>query len=586
MHVKDGKGTFKDAGFRVRLFGAVFSFVIFVMVLRLAMLMIVQHGFYAALAAGTQEAYARLFPRRGDLFFQDSRTGEEFPLAINQDVFTVFADTREFEDDEARARVLQELTAFFSFDDEKKEEVRVQLAKRDDPYEPIAQNIDEEITEKIRALDLPGIGFARRSRRFYPEARLGAAVVGFVAPDQNGGDKGRYGVEGYWNTELAGQSGFLEGARGAKGSWIPLAGRSFQPAQDGADILLTLDRTIQYVACERLLKGMHEYGATSASLIVLEPHLGAVRAMCSFPDFDPNKYGEAQTIEAYNNTAIFTPYEPGSIFKPLIMAAALQEEAVEIGTVFHDTGLREGVCSKPIRNAAGKSYGDQTMTGVLENSINTGMIYVAERLGKAKVVEYINQFGMGLKADLGLDTEASGNIESLYENKGQGFDCYTATASFGQGITVTPLQMANAFAAIANGGELMQPYIVDEMRRADGRVDKTRPRIIRKVLDKRTASLVSGMLVRVVDYGHARRAGVKGYYVGGKTGTAQIPGPGGYTEDTNHTLVGFAPVDDPKFVMVVKYEKPQREFAESTAGVVFGDIAKFILEYYGVPPGR
>lgn len=553
---------------------------------RLFQLMVLENDFYAGLAAGAHEISAELIPRRGRILLQDSRTGEEFPAAMNRDVFVVYADTRDIVDDETAETVAEKLAEVFGYDDEKKFALFLQLNQRTDPYEPIEQRVEETLADSIRSLKLTGIGFVRRSDRFYPEGVLAAHAVGFVGKNEAGEPVGRYGIEGYWDAALRGSGGFLEGFRSATGGWIPLAGRTFEEAEDGADILLTLDRSLQHYACERLRAGMREYEAVSASLILLDPVTGAIRALCSLPDFDLNAYNIVKEPWIFNNSAIFTPYEPGSIFKPLVMAAALNENAVSPDTAFFDSGERDGICQKPIKNAGGKSYGQQTMIGVLENSINTGMVFVAEKLGKKTFREYAERFGFGVKEGIGLDTESAGTIESLSKNTDARLDCYTATAAFGQGIAATPLQMVTAFAALVNGGRLLKPYIVEEIRDSDGSVERTRPKEIRQVVGSRAATLVSSMLVQVVDHGYGGRAKVPGYYVGGKTGTAQIPGPGGYTEDTNHSFVGFAPLDNPKFVMIVKFENPKRTYAEVTAAPVFADIAAFALKYYEVPPTR
>ena len=199
--------------------------------------------------------------------------------------------------------------------------------------------------------------------------------------------------------------------------------------------------------------------------------------------------------------------------------------------------------------------------------------------------QYVEDFGFGIKEGIELDSEMTGNIDSFDKNEDKEFDCYTATASFGQGISATPLQLVSAFAVIANGGTLVKPYIVEELRYPNGKIEKTKVKEIREVLDKKTTSLVSGMLVNVVDNGQAKRAGVKGYYVAGKTGTAQISdNTGGYGTKTNQTFIGFAPADDPVFAMLVKYEEPERRFAEYTAVPVFGEIAKFLVNYLQISP--
>lgn len=558
-------------------------------VIRLFFLMVINGSFYQKLASGVQESYSELLPERGKVYLQDSRTGETFPLALNKDTYLMYADTRKIKTNEDTDSVVQALASLFAYDDARKQTVSSTLSKRTDPYEPIEKKLDQEKMEQIKALKLPGIAFVKTPSRFYPEGNLAASVIGFVSTNDEGREIGKYGVEGYWHKELAGKDGELTGTRSAGGGWIPFDTRLFRSSQakNGDDITLTIDRTVQYQACERLRQGMLEYGASSASLVILDPHTGAVRAMCSLPDFDPNTYGSVDSIEFYNNNTIFTPYEPGSIFKPITMAAALNEGLINPKSYFHDTGERSDLCKTPIRNAESKIYNDTDMTGILQNSINTGMIYISEKLGTNLFREYIEKFGFGIKQGIELDTESAGNIESLSLNKKSGkIDCYTATASFGQGLTVTPLQMVASYAAIANGGMLMSPYIIDSITSSDGKVTKVQPKEIHRVLSERSASLVSGMLVNVVEKGHAIQARSDEYYIAGKTGTAQIPGPGGYTDETIHSFVGFAPVENPKFVMIVKYEKPQRKYAESTAVPVFSDISKFLLQYYQVMPGR
>lgn len=553
---------------------------------RLFILMVLDHNFYKSMAADSQEVISNLVPRRGSVYMQDSRTGEEYPIAINRDFFTVFADTREIKDDKTAQEVADKLAQIFKFDDEKKLAVYLSLNKRDDPYEPIEQKVDEDVVDEIKKLNLTGISFVRKPERFYPEGSLAANVIGFLGKDEKGFNVGRYGIEGYWHDELAGSGGIFVGARSAAGSLISLAPTSFKPPEDGSDILLTIDRTLQFKACERLRQGVKDFQAESAALVIMDPFSGAILAMCSLPDYDPNIYNQVDSVKVYNNSAIFNAYEPGSIFKPVTMAAALNEGVVKTTTKFFDSGSSEAGCKKPIFNAGNKSYGEQTMIGVLENSINTGMVFVSEKLGKEKFRKYAENFGFGIKEGLELDSEGSGTLEILSKNKGSESDCYTATASFGQGITVTPLQMATAFSAIANGGTLLKPYIVKEIRHHDGRVETRKPKEVRRVIDSKIASLLSGMLVSVVDNGQARSARVPGYYVAGKTGTAQIAGPGGYTEDYNHSFAGFVPIEDPKFVVIVKFEKPKVEYSANTAAPVFADIAKFALQYYQIPPNR
>jgi len=572
--------------FRIKLV-VLFCFVSFLFILvRLFTLMIWQHSFYTALASGSQDMYESLFPKRGEIFLESENGEDLFPIAINRDFYTVYSDNRELKDEGMLQDTLDKLSQIFGYDEERKEKVLAQLRKVDDPYEPLEQKVEEEKVDEIKALNLASIGFSRFSQRYYPEGSLAAQVVGFLGKDADGNDVGQYGLEGYWQKELAGEGGFLEGAKTAQGSWIPLAGRSLKPSEDGVDLVLTLDRSLQFEACKILEEQRLLYQAETAALIIMDPFTGAIRTMCSSPMLDLNKYNQVENAEAYNNQTIYNAYEPGSVFKPLVMAAAINENVVSPDTYFFDSGSVEAGCIKPIRNANLKSYGDQTMTGILENSINVGMVFVAEKLGKENFKKYINFFGFGLKTGIELDTESSGTIESLYISKREEMDCYTATASFGQGLTATPLQLASAFSVIANGGKLMRPYIVEKIIYPNGKEEITKPREIMTVLDKRVADLVAGMMVRVIDNGQGKTAAVPGYYIGGKTGTAQIAEKGIYITETNHTFIGLGPVDNPKFVMLVKFSKPKASFADSTASPTFAKIAKFMMQYYHIPPSR
>ncbi len=552
---------------------------------RLFGLMIAQHGFFTALASDSHEIYAELTPERGSIYLENA-DGKLTPLALNRDKFVVFADTRGYEDPKQPLEVATALAEFFGYDDERKFQVLDQLQKENDGYEQIEKNVDEDTKKRLEELKLPGIYFSRFRERYYPEGTLAASVIGFVGKTESGSAVGRYGVEGYWNELIGGAGGVLEGIRSASGAWIPLAGRSFDAATDGANVVLTLDRTLEFEICERLKNAVSTYEAQSGSLVIMDPMTGAILVMCSVPDFDPNEYNKVKEISAFNNLSIFEPYEPGSVFKPITMAAALDTGVVKPDDYFYDSGSVEAGCKKPIQNADNRSYKDQDMSGILEHSINTGVVFVVNKLGKENFRSYVERFGFGTKTGIELDTETAGTIASLSQNKGDKVDCYTATASFGQGITVTPMQMVTAFSALANGGKLMKPYIVKRIEYANGKVETTRPMEIRQVVSKHTADTVAAMMVRVVDYSEGKRGQVPGYYIAGKTGTAQIAGPGGYTAETNHSFIGFGPVDNPKFVTLIRLEKPQRSYANITAAPLFADITSYLLSYYHVPPER
>ncbi|PIT87928.1 MAG: hypothetical protein COU31_00385 [Candidatus Magasanikbacteria bacterium CG10_big_fil_rev_8_21_14_0_10_40_10] len=551
----------------------------FIVVGRLLILQIFNFDYYTALAINTHEIYQQLFPKRGNIYIQDSRSGKDqlYPVSVERPFYLLYAVPRDIAPNSV-ATTTDFLAGLLKFDDEQKKILSAQLSKKNDPYEPIVDKLTQETAEIIKQAGLAGINLATKNYRYYSENKLVSNVVGFVGSDTDGNLSGRYGIEGGWDSELAGKSGFLAVNKGALGSIISLAGKTEQTSENGADLVLTIDRSLQDISCESLRQGVATYQAQSASLIMLDAQTGAILAMCSYPDFDPNNYAKVSSASAYNNTAIFTAYEPGSVFKPITMAMALDLNAVGPDTLFNDPGVRV-IDNYKVYNALKKQYGTITMTQVLENSVNTGMIWVEEKIGNNAFEDYVKKFGFGQKLGIKMDGEVDGNISSLEKKS----DIYFANASFGQGITATPLQLVASYTALANGGQMLKPYIIKEVRYANGKVEKTIPQTIGNVISQRAQKLITGMLISVVENG-AGYVSVKmpEYYVAGKTGTAQIAGPGGYTEETNHTFIGYFPATDPRFIMLVKYEKPQRAWAESTAAPTFKKVADFAVDYYNL----
>ncbi len=551
--------------------------IVLAIIAKLFILQVLENKYYSALAMDTQEIYKQIIPRRGNIYIQDSRDKKEYPAAINRPYYLVYAVPRDILPSQL-VSTTDFIVKLFNYDDQKKQELYKSFSKKDDPYEPIAKKVSEENVNKIKAAQLKGISYASQEFRYYPEANTIAHITGFVGMERDGQAIGRYGLEGAWEKELAGRSGFMLGKKSALGGLITLAGRTFKPSENGADLVLTIDRALQNKACVTLKNGYISYKAKSAALVMLDPNTGAILAMCSQPDFDPNEYSKVSDINVYNNTAIFTAYEPGSVFKPITMAIALDLNLVNPTTLFTDPGMRL-VSGYKVYNALKATYGTVSMTKVLEQSINTGMIWVEEKIGIKRFKEYLKNFGFGQKIGIKMDTEVAGDISPL----DQPAEIYGANASFGQGFSTTPLQLAMAYGALANEGKLLKPYIIKEVRYADGRIEKTESQTIGTIISSRAQKLITGMLVSVVENGGGMFAKLEDYYIAGKTGTAQIASPtGGYSEASNHTFTGFFPANSPKFVLVVKYEAPQRQWAESTAAITFKEIADFALKYYGV----
>ncbi|MFH1711780.1 MAG: penicillin-binding protein 2 [Patescibacteria group bacterium] len=622
-------------------------------VFRLFSLQVVNAAFYGTLASGQHSFYQELVADRGSLYVKDWKTDESFVAATNEPRAFIYADPRKIEDPLASAQALaivldykiveikteEETTAIIedaeavevveetevatmndavaealegqiggedvamvievvevveeteAVEDDGKDngenflQLVERLSKKDDPYEPVARNIDEDTLNEILALELSGIDYVLENTRSYPEQNLGGQLFGFVGMDSEGKKTGRYGLEGYFNDFLAGKNGYLDTETDAAGRWIGVGARRFDPAIDGGDIELTIDRTVQYIACKKLKEGVERYQADSGSLVILEPSTGKVMAMCNSPDFDPNEYSKVDDADIFNNKSIYGAYEPGSVFKPLIMAAALDVGAVTPTTTYNDTG-EVAIDEYVIQNSDLAANGVQTMTQVLEKSLNTGMIFVMRQIGHDVLRSYVEKFGFGTATGIRLDTESSGTIASLSEAA----EVYFATASYGQGITVTPLQLAAAYTALANEGSLMKPYIVEALHYADGTEERFYPKVVRQVVSKKTATTVNAMMVSVVENGHGVKAAVPGHYIAGKTGTAQVAIEGGYGYDSNRTratFAGFGPVEDPAFVAVVTLDYPRTNpWGSETAAPIFAEISEFLLQYLEIAPRR
>lgn len=565
---------------RVRVVAIFFLVLAIWIVVRLFMLQIVQHDYYALFALNSHEIYQRLHPDRGRIYFKDSRTKIEYPAAVNKEFFIVYANPREISPEETATTSVQ-VGALLGQTPEEQKTTLAKLSNHSDSYAVIAKKVPSDVADRLTAATLKGIYATGVSMRYYPEGALAGAVLGFTGSDSAGNIVGRYGIEGYWEKKLAGKGGFTMGEKGALGSWISLADRTTVPSENGADLVLTIDRAVESAACERLRQGLKDYNAKSAALVLMNPKTGAILAMCSLPDYDPNNYSKADDLSVYNNTAIFTAYEPGSVFKAFTMGAGLDLGLVTPNTTYTDPCERI-INGFHVRNAMQSCYGEQTMTEVLEKSINTGAVWVEEKVGADKFRQYIEKFGFGDKTGIALNTEVSGDVSSL-KKKGEIFG---ANGSFGQGLTATALQVAAGYAAIANGGKLMKPYVVDQVRYPGGEKETATPMVVEQVISEHAAKLLGAMLVSVVE-NHYKAAKINTYYVVGKTGTAQIAERGVYSDNrTNHTFAGFAPAADPALVLVVKYEEPERKWAEQTALPVFKDVMQFALNYYAIPGDR
>ncbi len=558
-----------------------FAFVVFggIIALRLFIVQIIQHGYYEALAVDHHELFEELFPERGEILVHDrySETGT-VPIATNKTLYEVHAEPKHITDVQAAVDALSPLLSI------PKDELKAKLDKPDDPEELLKRRVTEEVVNAIKDLKLKGIYYDEEQWRYYPEGEYMAHLTGYFGYSDT--DKiGQYGLEGYYDKELSGQVGYISGEKDALGRFLTIGDNFIQEAVDGDDLVLTIDKNVQYTACTQLKKETERLSAKESSLIIMEPKTGAIIAMCNYPSYDPNTYNEVESIDVFANSAVSDAYEPGSVFKAVTMAAGLDTGSVTPNTTYNDTGEVK-VAGYPITNFDGRAYGTQDMKVVLEKSLNLGTIFVVQQTGNEAFKNYVHSFGFGEPTGIELPSEQAGDISSLDSLK----DVYSYTGSFGHGITTTPLQMVNAFAAIANQGMLMKPYLVEKRIVSSGAEIPTEPVEVRQAISPDTARTLTAMLVNVIDTGTAHRIHqmIPNYYLAGKTGTALVVNSNGKYDASRHndTMVGYGPVSDPKFVMLIKMNEPQSQYAEGSVVPLWGEIAQDLINYYRIPPDR
>ena len=489
--------------------------------------------------------------RRGDIFIGDFSTQEKTLVATVKDFSYIYAVPKEIVDQTTTRQLLVEKLGLTV------ERVDNIFSKKEDEFEVLIKSPTAEQVELVKQTNLVGVRIGSEPRRYYPLGEQLAQTIGFVGHNEAGQKTGQYGVEAYYDSELGGREG---------------------PADD---LVLTIDKNIQTFAAQALEELVKSMAATGGSIIVQDPQTGEILAMVGSPSFDPNNYQTAK-LSQFVNVNIQSGFEPGSTFKAITMSGALDKKALTPTSTYTDTGVVD-IAGYQIKNFNEKSFGLQTMTQVLEKSLNTGAIYMEERLGDDNFLNYVLDFGFGQASGVDLAGEVGGDISNLYSKRKINF----VTAAFGQGIAVTPLQLINSYSAIANGGKLMRPHIVKAVVHPDGSQTQTMPEIISTPISERSALTISKMLVDVVDHGFDK-VRITGYDVAGKTGTAQIASPeGGYSDQFIHDMVAFAPAFAPKFVILIKLDKPQGlKFAADSLSPTMGKMTRFLLNYFNVPPSR
>jgi cell division protein FtsI/penicillin-binding protein 2 len=545
---------------------AVLSTIALILVFRLVRWQIMDHQFFVDLANQQNQKEIILKPSRGNIYDSNNHL-----LAGNAIQYEVSASPQLISDPYQTTDRLYRLLNI-------PRETLLQALTSDRVWIPLTRTAPREVGETLLEWDISGIVVTPHSKRAYPEGELAAHLLGFVNDNNNG----FYGIEGYYDNLLRGSPGRQTGEHGPFGDLIPMGDFQITPPTEGADLYLTIDRIIQQMAEEELLYALNTYGAESGSIVVLNPKTGALLASANWPTYNPNHFGETDTAY-FLDALVSKPYEPGSVFKIVTMAAALDSNTIAPGTTVYDGGIIE-VGGQTIYNADKVAYGTVDMTTVLAKSLNVGTAQIAMAMGEEKFYNYVRRFGLGRLTEIDLSGETQGTLKTPHDTGW--YESALATNSFGQGLAVTPIQMTAAVAAVANNGLLMKPYVIQKVISHDtGRVMEFTPQVVRRAVSADTANILTQMLATALEKEHSP-ALIPGYKVAGKTGTAEIPIPGGYHPYLTITSFGgFFPADDPQVVILVILNKPTvSKWGNKTAAPTFKRIGERIISLLDIPP--
>ena len=564
---------------RLRIFGVVFGISVIALVARLFFWQVIKAGELTRQGQTQYQRSSSVNAKRGNILAVDGSA-----LVADENDWVIYAMKSELKDG---YRTIANKLALLLVSDPNDHDLLLTEAQRIEGvlgqkgvWLPIAHRVGNDVKKNIEALGIPGIGFDAEAARAYPEGSSSAHLLGFVGKDTDGADKGYFGLEGFYDLTLAGKPGFVNRESDAKGIPILFGNSKEINATQGVDLVTNIDKTVQLTVERELADGMELYGAKGGTVIVMNPQNGAILAMASVPSYDPAKYWEGSNDD-FKDPAIADTFEPGSVFKPIVMASALDAGVIEPETICD-------ICDGPVHvdkyeiDTWNKEYHpDSTMKDVIVNSDNVGMVFVGNKLGADKLYDYLDKFGLGKSTGIDLQGEVSVGLRK----KGTWNVVDLATTTFGQGIALTPIQMLRAIGIIANGGRIVKPEVVRQIKSGEWTSD-IKPKIGEQVISKEAASQITQMMVAAVKAGEAKWAAPAGFKVAGKTGTAQIPIAGHYDPTkTIASFVGFAPADDPKFVMLVTLRQPSSSiWGSETAAPLWFNIAKDLFPYLGIQP--
>jgi len=555
---------------RLRLMGTLMIGLVVVIVAQLVQVQVVDHQFYKDWATDLRErSVAMDDPHRGVI-----RDRNGHLLAGNAVMWSIEADTAYVVDVEAASAELGPLLHVPSVQIE-------QLLRSDSAWAQIVPPVSKEVGEQVAALRIPGIRVEPLWTREYPEGVLASHVIGFC----NTEGRGFYGVEGFHDVLLQPKRVDWKGPVDLASEQIPWAVAPLLLPQPGVELVLTLDRTVQALVEDELARSVQEYQAEGGTIIAMDPRTFEILALASQPNYDPGRYNDFYDMDPlpFEDPAVSQQYEPGSVVKVLTVAAALDAGLVNPETTYHDQGWIE-VGGLVVENATRRAYGDQTVADILIQSLNVGAAWLGVQMGPGIFYSSMQSFGLGRPTGVDLAGEVPGQL-LLPDDYERWHDSNLGTNSFGQGLAVTPIQLISAVATIANDGARLRPHVVGRRGAFDGTVSTWQPVVELQAISPQTARTVTEMMVRVVEEG-VPQARVEGYRIAGKTGTAQIPIPGGYDrEGTIASFVGFGPVPDPQLIILVKLDRPKTSsWASETAARSFQRLAGRLFMVLGIPP--
>jgi cell division protein FtsI/penicillin-binding protein 2 len=536
------------------------------MATRLIVLQTVDARAYDQLASKQRKREILFPPRRGTIFDRD---GE--PLAISVDLQTVYADPALVDDPEAEAAALAPVLG----EGRTEIEERLRGTRPGSRFEYLARQVEPKVSKQVRELDLAGVYMKPESRRYYPNGKVAAHVLGFADVD----GRGVAGVERQYEDILEGRPGRMVLEQDPAGNPLPQAEFTYEQPKPGRSLLLTIDKDLQYFTQLALQRATKAYNAKAATAVIMRPDTGEILTLANVPDFDPNDPGEFAE-ESLRNRAATDVFEPGSIFKLVTASGALEERVVTPRSTFVVPDSMP-YADRVFNDSHSHATEEMTVAEIIEDSSNVGTIQVGLKLGGEKLDEYVRRFGFGASTGLDFPGESPGIVLDRDEWSGSTI----ATIPIGQGIAVTALQMTAAYATLANNGVWVEPKLLAGTMGSEGKVVPSTQPAIRRVVSANTARQMTRILTSVVDSGTGVEAQVPGYRVAGKTGTAQKPlETGGYGNEYIASFAGYAPATDPEIVIVISFDEPSGTYGGVTAAPTFSTIAEFALRRLGVPP--